>query len=175
MPAHKGISGNEAADRQAKRSAGNDTSVRVRLPERDRLLLLEEMVSMKFQERLMLTATLNNVGRFAYGIKSEICRWEHANHQSRVFETVAAKLRMGHVMLNSYAFRYQLRDSPLCICDVVETVEHFLLHCRIYNRQRNNMMQQLRLQNLNQVCNLKTFWVEVIKTVKHKKDNVVLT
>ena len=144
LPAHKGIPGNEEADRLAKRSSENITSERVRIPLSDRIQMVKRSAKVKFKEKLRVALEVNGIGRFAYQIKEKVENWEHANHKSRTLETVLTRLRMGHVAPGNHLFRFQMAASPLCRCGQVETVEHFLLHCTMYARQRQILFSSIQ-------------------------------
>ena len=56
-----------------------------------------------------------------------------------------ARLRTGHCSLNQYLHRFGIVDSPLCTCNsgAIENVEHFLIHCPKYDRQRATLMKKI--------------------------------
>ena len=155
VPAHRGIAGNEQADKAAKQSKDNPVSVRVILPVEDRINILDRKMKVIFQQRLNRSVTEAQIGRFGYSIKNKVETWKHANQKSRRYETVLARLRSGHVGLAQHLFRVQLKDSPLCNCGQVETIEHFLLQCPLYARQRNILMQDVQHLSLNNVVDIK--------------------
>ena len=48
-------------------------------------------------------------------------------------------------MLKDDSFRSGTSASPICDCGSQrETAEHFLLHCTLYNNQRDDMINQLQ-------------------------------
>ena len=60
-----------------------------------------------------------------------------------------AKLRIGHVGLNQYLFRFNMAETPLCECGGVENREHFLLHCPNYLIQRQLLYAEIGKLKLN--------------------------
>ena len=53
---------------------------------------------------------------------------------------------MGHVGLGAYLNRFNMKDSNLCKeCKVSETVDYFLLRCRMYAEE---MVQRLRKSDI---------------------------
>ena len=57
--------------------------------------------------------------------------------ESRSKEISHTRLRLGMSNLNYDLYRRHLIDDPACECGATaETAEHFLLHCRNYNQQR---------------------------------------
>jgi lysyl-tRNA synthetase class II len=61
---------------------------------------------------------------------------------SRQQTTHLARLRTGHCSLNQYLHRFKIEESPLCQCNngAIETVEHYLLHCPRYEKERVELM-----------------------------------
>ena len=45
------------------------------------------------------------------------------------------RLRTGHCSLNQYLHRFNIMDDPTCACgQTIETVRHYLIHCKNYER-----------------------------------------
>ena len=55
-----------------------------------------------------------------------------------------ARLRLGHCNLNSHLSRFDPLQSPWCPCGSQETVEHFLLHCPLWEQNRLIMIRRIR-------------------------------
>ena len=48
---------------------------------------------------------------------------------------------MGHVGLDDYLYRFNMKEFNLCEeCKAPETVDHFILYCKKYNDERANMI-----------------------------------
>jgi len=56
-----------------------------------------------------------------------------------------ARLRTGHCSLNSYLERFKITDDAICpgCGDAKETVQHFLLVCQKYERERDRMRKMV--------------------------------
>ena len=55
-----------------------------------------------------------------------------------------SKLRTEHIALNGYAKKILSNPTDRCPrCQVVETVEHFLMDCREFDEQRAEMRKKL--------------------------------
>jgi hypothetical protein len=68
---------------------------------------------------------------------------------SRRTTVVLTRLRLGHVGVRSYLHRFGMADTPMCLhCGVEETVEHFLLICALYNRERQMMISSIHALGL---------------------------
>ena len=70
------------------------------------------------------------------------------------------QLRVGRSFVNYHGYSIGLTDSPACLCDRQETVEHYLLNCFLFTEER-----RLLLNTVEQLLpNFKNF------TVKKKID-----
>ena len=55
----------------------------------------------------------------------------------RVLSFQVTQIVTGHSRLNQHQHRFKFTDSALCSCGAdVESVEHFLFHCKLYSSQR---------------------------------------
>ena len=56
-----------------------------------------------------------------------------------------SRLRTGHCFLNQYLHRFHHEDSPECTCGsgALETVEHFLIHCPKYDKERAKLIKNV--------------------------------
>jgi len=56
-----------------------------------------------------------------------------------------ARLRTGHCALNQYLHRFHIAETPLCKCGSgsIENVNHFLLHCGLYDRERARLTEKV--------------------------------
>ena len=58
--------------------------------------------------------------------------------------SILVQLRSAHSGLYSYLHRFNAVDSPLCpLCQVPETVNHFLFYCRKYQAERTFLRNSL--------------------------------
>jgi hypothetical protein len=62
----------------------------------------------------------------------------------RYNEILFFRLRTGYIKLNSYLNKIGLNPTNLCdTCQQEETVEHFLLNCKLYDTYRKTMIDRL--------------------------------
>ncbi|KAG8928197.1 hypothetical protein FRC01_006320, partial [Tulasnella sp. 417] len=62
--------------------------------------------------------------------------------------SILVQLRTGHIALNFYLHRFARHNTPLCpTCEEPETVEHFILDCARYRRERSTLMNKLATTN----------------------------
>ena len=78
----------------------------------------------------------------------------------RIYERAIHRLRLGHTTLNGHLYRIGKSSTPHCphCPDVVESVEHFLIDCPHYSRERAQLQIKLwkigiRLIELKNVLN----------------------
>ena len=102
------------------------------------------------------------------------------NRDSKLYENVSkrhdvaqlARLRTGHCSLNQYLHRFNHSDTPYCDCDnkTIETVQHYLLQCPRYDRQRASLVKKAGVGGM---------WVEKLlgypKLVNHTLEYVKST
>ncbi len=67
------------------------------------------------------------------------------NVEDRRDQILHARLRLSCSSLNFDLHRKNIVDSPLCTCGAQETVSHFLLHCPLYQRQRNVLLSNINV------------------------------
>jgi len=55
------------------------------------------------------------------------------------------RMLLNNTMLNEDGFRTQVSDSPVCDCGTdYESVEHFLLECKLYSEDRRVMFEDIK-------------------------------
>ncbi len=60
-----------------------------------------------------------------------------------------ARLRTGHCSLNKYLHRFHITDDSTCECgEGEETVEHYLLRCEKYDRQRDRLRRKVGIEGM---------------------------
>ena len=92
--------------------------------------------------------------RIRNGIRQNVPVYKLKN---KLHEKAIYRLRLGHVGVRKYLCRIKLADSGICECcndQVEETIEHYLLQCSAFNRQRRAMYSSLQNLNIREI-NLK--------------------
>lgn len=69
---------------------------------------------------------------------------------------VISLLRSGYT-LNEYQFKVGLQDSPNCSCGGIETVDHYICDCELYEVERQKLLTQLFYQTGEQGISTETF------------------
>jgi len=155
VPAHRGIHGNELADKAAKEAGGSDSIYEVRTPYEDMIKVISNKCVDYWQQDWESMILASGRGNDLRNIKDTIAYWPWTTNKSRAIETALARLRVGHVGLGQYNFKFRLTETPLCSCGEIETISHFLLECENYRIIRTQMMNQIRNLNINLPLNTK--------------------
>ncbi|KAL2077914.1 hypothetical protein ACEWY4_025599 [Coilia grayii] len=145
VPAHRGVEGNEAADKLAKdATTATDVHLVIPLSRSEVKVLIKNNVSKLWQKEW----NKEQRGRHLYQVQKQITRNKsgYAGRQEKVW---FSRLRIGHTGLNSSLFRINKHPTDLCDhCGVIEDVEHVLLHCIHYSRQREGMKAAMEVAKL---------------------------
>jgi ribonuclease HI len=149
LPAHKDIAGNELADTAAKEAHKNNYIFDAPLSKEEMVSHVKKGLFSMWEQHWDSELNTTNKGRHLKSIRDHIGYWPWTSHKIRVVETVMARLRLGHIGLNQHLNRFQMRDSNLCTCGQVESIEHFLLDCVNYQTDRNTLKQKLQSIGIN--------------------------
>jgi ribonuclease HI len=152
IPGHKDITGNETADKAAKQAAkskGEDPTIPKsthKSLKSARSVLIKRAIthdwSASWKSRTHDAKQLRritNKPNVTCGIK--LYKAINTRHQAAQL----ARLRTGHCSLNQFLHRFGFEDSPMCECgnDAIENVQHYLLHCPRYERQRAKLAKEV--------------------------------
>ena len=168
VKAHVGIKGNEVADRAAHIAHNNNLSERTFLNQEEIHNKIQKCTKQYWTRYWKEQVIQTNTGSFLSSMTEEIADTSWIKASSRQLEKSITRLRIGHVGLNKHLFRFEMADSPQCrACSVPETVEHFLLICPSYQREREKILQEfIKLDidfSLKNVLCLGNFKVETLK------------
>ena len=144
IPSHKSIKGNDIADEAAKEGHNNNVTLGSPLTMEDYSKMCKEKIWDSWKERYSNDIMVFGKGIFFYSNKAKPEHWPWSNHKSRIVETAITKLRIGHVGLRSHLFRINKSDTELCDCGQIETVDHYLLYCPLYQTQRRELSENLK-------------------------------
>uniref|UniRef100_A0A8C2BUC3 Reverse transcriptase domain-containing protein n=1 Tax=Cyprinus carpio TaxID=7962 RepID=A0A8C2BUC3_CYPCA len=133
VPAHKGIEGNEQADKLAKEATKEEEiQINVLLSKSEIKVIIKQKVNAMWQSEW----DQERRGRHLYKLQQEISR-KRTSYTNRQEEVWFNRLRIGHTGLNSNLFIIKKHPSGNCeVCGEREDVEHVLLRCRRFNRER---------------------------------------
>lgn len=146
VPGHQKIDGNERADAAASEAHRCTTVTRCQLSREELVRCALQRVALRWTEHWREEVRRTGKGEHLLKIKDKLEYWPWSNHQARSLETAMARLRLGHVGLMKHMNRFQMRDTPQCDCgQAEETVEHFLLGCRIHGVHRSKLQSEIAL------------------------------
>ena len=149
VPGHSGILRNETVDRLAKQAQTLGVSTYFVPDKEDRNIELGKKLYEVWQQQYEDKVNIENKGKHLKEIKTKLESWPWVRMKNRKKETIMARMRIGHIELNSYLHRFNQRDSPYCMCGLYETVKHYLLECRRYNEHRRRLKNELQHIGVN--------------------------
>mmetsp|Transcript_26003 Transcript_26003/g.42347 ORF Transcript_26003/g.42347 Transcript_26003/m.42347 type:complete len:214 (-) Transcript_26003:60-701(-) len=147
IPAHQGHAGNEKADELAKAAVEEGVRVEVQVPrgytkglarERTWRLWAAEWEAMRAEDEAKGEGERRRTYlEFAPSLEDLKAGVWDKKVDARVLQLVS-----GHCNLGEYLHRFGRRETPECaLCGVeAETVAHYLLRCRRWDRERNEIM-----------------------------------
>lgn len=148
VPSHIGIGGNEKADVAAKSAINYAIDNNTKIPYTD----LKPHVN-KYIRHLIQTRWDTETTNKLHNIKPTIGKTTFKGIRTRKEETTMHRIRIGHTYL-SHKHLLLGEEPPQCEhCNVQLTVEHLLIHCTLYNRERLNFFNANNLTQLFQEVN----------------------
>ena len=152
IPGHSDIEGNERADVEAKKAA---TDTMLSKPFNHRPLKSARVRHIKtaaktqwhkeWQETTKTATALRRITRRGGKVGPKF----YNGIKSRNMAATITQLRTGHCGLNHYLHRFHISDTPHCECGAgKETVEHFLLQCPRYIKQREPLRKEVGMRNM---------------------------
>lgn len=140
VPAHIGVTGNEVADKLAKKALDKrEVDVKVPMGKKEAKSILKRKLMNKWRIRWDSSST----GRWCYSITQTVGRI-HCQGRNRK-EVLLSRLRLGHTGLNSTLAIMGLHENGLCdVCGVSENVCHILFICSKYNIFRDVLFSHLK-------------------------------
>lgn len=145
IPGHRGILGNERADEMAKAAHSKQVSILSPLTREDQYPNVKDVL-WKGWDNLWRKIILNTgKGKALLECREKLGEWPWAYNKNRKLETVMAKLRIGHAGVQSYLYKIKKADSNKCNCGQTEDIDHVLLICPRYRRQRDTLKSELEI------------------------------
>ena len=150
IPGHKGIKGNETADKAAKEAAQsrgmNATPFKHKSLKTARVNLIKQTIKKEWKEDWKTAkGDAKHLRRITNKTQVNESMMLYTTVNTRYQVAQLARLRTGHCSLNQYLHRFGIVDSLLRTCNsgAIENVEHFLIHCPKYDRQRATLMKKI--------------------------------
>jgi len=159
-PGHIGIEGNEAADKEAKRTAQEGSSPDNQLPAalRKRLPVSKSATKQAYMAKLRRKAQREwrksphhqTINRFDDTIPSKkYCKLTKPLRRKQ--SSILYQLWTGHIPLAKHLHRFKKAESPECPCchQEEETVHHYLIRCPAHRKARNTMIRNAGIDATN--------------------------
>lgn len=155
VPGHENVEGNEKADEAAKEAAvseGNDPGIPTatyKPLKSARSVNIKQEITAEWNESWQSRAPNRDAKQLR-----RITKKPNALRGNKLYKAIEltrhqtaqlARLRSGHCSLKQYLHRFNHAESPRCECGsgAIENVEHFLLHCPRYDRQRARLVREV--------------------------------
>lgn len=140
VPAHIGLRGNEEADALAKKAIEREIVDIQILYSRSEIKSIIKRNILKIWQQYWDNEIK---GRHMHQIQSIVGKGRITG-RSRYEENMITRLRLGHTRLNSTLHLIGKNPTGLCeACEVSETVEHVVMHCRRYKVERKELKKEL--------------------------------
>ena len=137
VPAHIGIPGNETADKFAKEALSITNITKLPIEYQSIKANIRRAVTTIWQTQWTNVSHATQLRR----IKPRVEIWSSAARQSRQEEKILARLRLGHTVY-THSYIYSKDPRPMCtLCNHPLTVEHLIVQCPAYRRQRTGLTQ----------------------------------
>ena len=151
VPSHVNIAGNEMADKAAKRALDDPINIQVNYTPKEKKSIIKAVIQKQWQQQW----DAENCARHFYKIQQKITKTIPINI-SRQTDTLFTKLRLGYCPLNKHLQKLQKHQTGLCdYCQKEETVEHYILQCSRYSKERYEFQNRLTKQGID-AYNLKS-------------------
>jgi ribonuclease HI len=148
VPGHMDIHGNDIADEEAKRAAKEkiqgDPPIRVYKLKSAQNMVINTQTAKEMNAVWNAESATNKRHRRHTRPKRVKTGTQMYNSLTRKQGATLVQLRTGHCRLNQYLHRFKIIDDPNCECGHgIETVEHFLLHYHIHEKERKELRKKI--------------------------------
>ena len=156
-PGHADIRGNCIADELAKEAAEEAKLI----PEDSQILTgadFKKFARVSCCMKWQRSWDASDTGRTLYDYKPTVSLKTPAYMFVPFIEEkkVISQLRLGYT-LNEYRYKIGLQESPLCSCGAIETVDHYICECEVYELDRQKLLTRLFYQTGEQGISAEIF------------------
>lgn len=130
IPAHRGIPGNEIADKAAKEAALRGGRGSFKLPTSDMILYAKRQSSLRFNKYFEEASVFTGQQYAALYANPRKGPWFRKNSLGRQEIVLINRLRANHYNLNYSLFKKNMVNSPACPCgDPRQDANHTIFYC----------------------------------------------
>ncbi|XP_061747026.1 uncharacterized protein LOC133545438 [Nerophis ophidion] len=145
VPAHVGVEGNELADRYAKQAS---TKTKVNMEIKHSKEEVKSIIKIEHNKKWQDNWNKETKGREFYKVQRKVGVMRGGG-RNRKEEDIITRMRLGHTYLNSSLKLIGKHTTGLCdFCHQIENVDHVLIQCRKYNREREIIENKLAKENI---------------------------
>ncbi|XP_046144405.1 uncharacterized protein LOC123988423 [Osmia bicornis bicornis] len=161
VPAHRGIEGNELADRHAKAAAQSIVKQLSQVPYTDVFPLLKQKIKDSADIELTRQGRYKGTKYFReFYAKSKAQPWFHNKNLSRHTTVWINRARANHFHLKASLARVGMAQDTRCQCGYpMEDIDHILWDCTLTREYRKEMLQQLRAKGVSPPFSIDTLLV----------------
>ena len=143
IPSHTGISGNDHADRRAKRAIDQRITKDMKIPIQDLKRTITKNINKEWQRKW------NNIHRYPKAkIKEKIGEWESSNRKSRKEEIVLARSRVDTIKVADLIPRIEGRGIERSNNDNQRlNLYHIIFVCQRFSNERKKIIDMLDRDN----------------------------
>ncbi len=141
VPSHMGVKGNEEADHLGKQALNqSQIDIEVTLSKTE----IKAIIAKEVQEIWQNEWKEGTKRRHLYCIQEKVGS-ERERFGNRKEDVLITRMRIGHCLLNQCLHRIGKHENGNCDkCGLTENVEHVLIKCEAYERERFQLSQALR-------------------------------
>ena len=148
VPAHVGITGNELADREAKKASAQPTPQYHQVPHTDCTLAIKHKIQSITEEK-WITQPNSGSHYFQRYFKRASTPWFHNHKISRHMIVWINRARAGHYSLASSLTKIGLAQDASCNCGhTTQDLDHIVWACPNLTKNREKMITLLKKQNI---------------------------
>ena len=146
---HTGIAGNEIADRTANLGHQQNKSQLTYISREEQLDELRYLYKLYWNQYWNNEVNVTQKGKFLKDIVDDINQKQIIKSKERRMEIVFHRLRIGHIGLKQYLFRFGMSTEEECSqCKTVESVEHYLPNCKKSDNEREILKRGLEKKDV---------------------------
>ena len=155
IPSHTGISGNDRADLLAK-NATNCLYPKINcLPFTDLFENFKNLAILNTRTEIKKYSELKGKNYFTLYYSEQKHPWYSKLGLPRKIIVSVNRIRANHYNLRASLARINLVEDSMCECEEAEQdINHIIWQCKIFDRQRNKLLQQLKKKNFHLPLNI---------------------